>query len=371
MGLLRSRNRRKCLCICKVSEYDISRGAYNIAGGIVSKGIAAWDGSTWQHFADATSVSGYGCVFSLLVDGNNLYISGCFNSINGIQAQGVAHYDGFQWHSYPMLDPVNIAFVDDIEIFNGELYVAGDFNVGPGLKDIVKFDGTNWVTVGGGLSGGNTFVDNMMVYQGELYIVGEFNISTGDPGNSIAKWNGAAWSSLGSGLNAGGQLFGIAAFKNEIYAGGLFSSIGGITTSFIARWDGSNWGSIGTFDNGVDWFASTANDLYMGGGFKTINGDTMNYITRYSPPLEVQENTWNASGIIISPNPGTGNFSLNSLFYPIESIRLFDLSGRVVFLKDKILNNSYEYKLNLRDGIYVAEVFIHGNAYRSKMVIVR
>jgi hypothetical protein len=358
--------------IAKYGGYIYAGGSFIIKDSsgnyIYPANISYWDSAHWR--LPPGNVFANDAVGTIFANGNDLYVGGFFDSIGGIYAQGIARYDGFQWHSYPTLDPNYLPVVSDIKIYNGELYVAGSFNGGFGLIGIVKYDGTNWVTVGGGLSNANSFVEKMMIYQGELYAVGYFFTAAGDPGNCIAKWNGTSWSSLGLGLNAGTQLHGITAFKNDIYVGGNFFTIAGVSSPFIAKWNGTNWSGLGAlFNNGVACFASHGNDLYIGGGFKTVDNDTMNYITRYSPPLGIKENTWNTSGIIISSNPNNGNFSLTSLFYPIESIRLFDVSGSVVFSKEKILNSSYQCRLNAPDGIYIAEVFIKGNVYRNKILV--
>ncbi|MEP7169263.1 MAG: T9SS type A sorting domain-containing protein [Bacteroidota bacterium] len=352
--------------VISLIEYNgnlIASGVFSQIGGIQSKGLAKWDGINWQFFTNATSQFGYGCVWTLFVDNNDLYIGGCFDTVNGIAAKSFARYDGNSWYSYP---PLN--FVQAIAKYNGEIYVAGDFNAGAGKKDIVKWDGTNWVSVGGGFSGPNSWVNCMTVYQGDLYVGGYFFTTQGDPGNTIAIWNGTNWSQPGNGLmpsNVDAHVF-----KNELYAGGQILDASGISVTYIAKWNGSNWFSLGsTFSTAVSSFASNGNDLYIGGGFLTIDGDTMMCITRYSPPLGIEENSWNTSGITITPNPNKGNFSLTSLFYPIESIRLFDLSGRVFFSKDKILSNSYECKLKSPDGIYIAEVFMNKKAYRNKILI--
>ncbi|MEP7168909.1 MAG: T9SS type A sorting domain-containing protein, partial [Bacteroidota bacterium] len=352
------------LSIVRYNNQIIAGGTFNFAGSQVCRGLAIWDGNNWVHFADTKSPSGYGCVWALFVDGNDLYVGGCFDSINGIYSIGFARFDGTSWYSYPPL-----GFVHAINKFNGEIYVGGDFNVGVGKKDFVKWNGTNWTSVGGSFSGLNSNVSCMTVFQGQLYVGGYFFSSQGDPGNNIASWNGTSWSQPGSGVFPWNVL-GMHVFKNELYIGGQINDAGGIPVTGIAKWDGFNWYSLGsTFDNNSGCFASNNNDLYIGGGFGTINGDTMMYITRYSPPLGVQENTWNTSGITLTPNPANGNFSLTSLFYTIESTRIYDFSGKIIFSNNKVLSNSYECKLNAPDGIYIAEVFINGNGYRSKMVV--
>ncbi|HKR05614.1 MAG TPA: T9SS type A sorting domain-containing protein [Bacteroidia bacterium] len=359
------------LAITKFQGEIYAGGSFSgdLTGNVYNPSLAKWNGSAWQQVCTIQGGSWGGPVWSLFVDNNNLYIGGAFDSINGIPASGLARFDGTNWYTYPSLG--GFFYVNAIAVYNGELYIGGNFDAGFGKADIVKFDGSSWVSVGGGLSGGATIIDGMLVYQGELYVVGLFHTASGDPGNCIAKWNGTAWSSLGSGITMGaGQLFKIISFQNQVYVAGSFNSISGVQATSVARWDGSQWHNIGgVFSNGATALAENGNDLYIGGAFWTVNGDSMNFITRYSPPLEIEENTFGNSGITITPVPNNGCFIFSSLFYPIESIRLIDLSGRVIFSEDKILSNSYECKLNSPDGIYIAEVFVNGNAYRNKIII--
>jgi hypothetical protein len=324
--------------IVKYNGYIYAGGNFaiiNNVGTFLTANIAYWDGTYWQR--PPGGVYANNVVWSLSVNGNDLYVGGGFDTINGMQAQGIVHYDGTLWHSYPILDPVYPAFINAITIFNGELYAAGDFDGGAGLRDIVKFDGTNWVTVGGGLSGFSTFVSGMVVHQGELYIDGDFHVSTGDPGNCIAKWNGTTWSSVGAGLNFGGQLFALASFNNQIYVGGLFLTIAGVSSPYVARWDGTNWNSLGSiFNNGVLSFASHGNDLYIGGGFITIDNDTMRDITRYSPPLGIEQNNFSAE-IPVSPNPFTSEISITFENQNINqaTISIKNILGQTVFRQER------------------------------------
>ena len=63
--------------------------------------------------------------------------------------------------------------------------------------------------------------------------------------NRIARWDGSAWSALGSGMNSTVKAL---AFDNSgnLYAGGYFTTAGGETVNRIAKWDGSAWSALGS-----------------------------------------------------------------------------------------------------------------------------
>src|SRR6185436_2820329 len=101
----------------------------------------------------------------------------------------------------------------------------------------------------------------------------------------------------------------------------------------------------------------------------TVNPPLIGSEITLCAPVGIKEmETEPESGIY--PNPNNGTFSIISYSHPIQIFRISSLSGQVIFSKDKICNNSYECKLNLPDGIYIAEVFVNGNAYRSKISII-
>jgi trimeric autotransporter adhesin len=54
--------------------------------------------------------------------------------------------------------------------------------------------------------------------------------------NRIAKWDGASWSSLGSGLNNWVYAL-LPDEKGNLYVGGNFTTAGEKISTFIARWE--------------------------------------------------------------------------------------------------------------------------------------
>jgi hypothetical protein len=81
------------------------------------------------------------------------------------------------------------------------------------------------------------------VYNGELYVGGKFTTAGGVSASNIAKWNGTAWSALGSGItgsNTGSnsQVTSMAVYNGELYVGGDFTTAGGVSANYIAKWNG-------------------------------------------------------------------------------------------------------------------------------------
>jgi len=115
-----------------------------------------------------------------------------------------------------------------------------------------------------------------------LYVGGDFHwAGSGPPVNHIARWDGTAWSRLGSGLGddlgGAGSVYALASYGQALVVGGYFVRAGGVSTNCIAQWDGTSWSAIGTpwgvqLPGVVASIAVDGSALYIGGGFDFVNG---------------------------------------------------------------------------------------------------
>jgi hypothetical protein len=68
-----------------------------------------------------------------------------------------------------------------------------------------------------------------------LVAAGEFTSAGGVAAKYIARWDGTAWSPLGSGMNKSVRAFTTVA-NGDLVAGGSFTTAGGVAAGCIARW---------------------------------------------------------------------------------------------------------------------------------------
>ena len=273
-----------------------------------TRGLALYRGQihTSHHRYDGSSLNlwnnkGWG-FFDMLPIGSDLFVCGNASSLHGLGPRGVARWDGTNWHSIGNGIPASDygRFVAALAFRGGELYAGGQL-AGGGEDDpmgLVRFNGTNWVEVGGGLSSDTNGWDPGLVWDLEvkdniLYVAGEFaragdviahNIVRWDGTNwltfngppierlhgigfrsedlfvispvALRKWSGSNWLTLGvTALGTGSQpsIEALTITPESVYIGGEFDSVNGVAATNIARWDGTNWWALGSGVTGKGW----------------------------------------------------------------------------------------------------------------------
>lgn len=260
------------------------------SAGCESGGLFRWDGTSW------TDVSAGAVVVSRLISfddgtGPALY---AYGNLPG--AYFGKWIDG-TWT--PIADTpgtiLDMAVYDDGS--GPALYVAGGFsNVdGAGIGGIARFDGSSWSDVGGGVDiYGGRKIHALAVYDDgrgpALYAGGSFDTVGGVVVNGVARWDGHSWSSVGDGaLGWVASLVTVMETRGTtaLYAGGFFDVAGGTPASMIARWNGALWTPL---DSGIDTRVSVLASLdtgrgtilFAGGEFATAGGVGSNNFARWT-----------------------------------------------------------------------------------------
>jgi len=244
-------------------------GRFTAADGIAAYRIAKWNGVAWSPVG-----------------------AGMFHSSSEISAEVHA-----------------LSVYDDGSGVGASLIAGGRFTTAgeTPARHIAKWNGLTWTALGSGIGGQSDTVQALTVFDDgigdgpALYAGGNFITAGGIAANRIAKWNGSTWSALGSGMNT--WVYALTSFDDgsgdgpSLYAGGSFVTAGGITANRIARWNGSAWSALGSGLNNTVLALTTFDDgsgdgpaLYAAGGFTTAGGSTARYIAKWSG------STWSSLG---------------------------------------------------------------------------
>lgn len=156
-------------------------------------------------------------------------------------------YPGVRGHVYDMIE------WDDGS--GTALYIAGDFTLAGSARSecIARWDGTAWTSLGSGVGDGFTsnIVSALAIHDGALYAAGHLTTGAGAAGNGIVRWDGAQWTAVGGGVppsepeyyySDGRVAAALAVFGGELYCGMRepFNTF----LSPLGRWDGLSWRSV-------------------------------------------------------------------------------------------------------------------------------
>jgi hypothetical protein len=269
-------------------------GGFSTAGGMAASRIARWDGLAWAPLGGGITAAN-GSVWAMIHydegSGPRLFAAGDFTSAGGVIVNRIARWDGRGWSSVG--GGVNAEVRGALAVFDdgfGDgpcLYIGGDFTMAGSVaaKYIAKWNGEGWSDVGGGMGGVTPSVRALSVFDDgngpRLYAGGGFELAGGVPAVRIARWDGKAWSVLGSGLNNWVRALAVhddgSGGGAALYAGGDFTTAGGEPAVRIARWDGGDWSALGDGVNATVRSIASFDDgaglrLYIGGDFTSTGG---------------------------------------------------------------------------------------------------
>lgn len=241
--------------------------------------------------------------------GAQLFAGGTFGSAGVATVANVAVWNGSSWG--PIMQGLNGPVAAMLAFDDGggdDLYVGGDFDTAGGAvfpDSIARWNGTSWETVGVGLPGG---VLALTAYDdglgSRLVAAGSFTtVIDGAPADRIARWSGSSWMAFPAA--PGGDVLALAAVDfgsgQVLAAGGTFATVGGTTTNNIAIFNGTTWLSLGAGTNGTVRACQAFDDgsgmqLYIGGDFSIVDGLSVNGIARWNGT------SWSTVGTGVSAN---------------------------------------------------------------------
>ena len=198
-----------------------------------------------------------------------------------------------------------------LAVSGADLYLGGDFvratnasGVAVAAAYIARWNGAAWSALGAGLNGS---VYALVACGTDLYAGGAFTTAGNTNANRVAKWNGTSWSPLGTGVD--NVVRSLAIVGGALYAGGDFTGAGGAPAKYVARWNGTTWSNLGSEVNrAVYGLAGAACDLYVGGLFSAAGATASGYAAKASIPagdwLSIQ------TGV---PGPNTNTLRLQAI----------------------------------------------------------
>ncbi len=291
-------------------------------------GTAKWDGAEWVPLcsgSDCGLSGGTAAANALALDAaGNLYVGGDFTTAGGVAANRVAKWDPTANGGLGGWSALGSGFdngvVNSLLISGTTVYAGGTFTQtgGAGITRVAQWDGgPSWTAVGANGPNGavSAFARDSV---GNLYASGSFaTLAPSTAANGAAKWDGSTWSPMCNGGTCGVSASSTARSlavdsANNVYTCGSFLQAGGVTVNYIAKWNGTAWSALGTgFGN-----ANACNVVAFRNGYLFTGGGSL--VT----------GAWGIAGLTSSqrlgrwtaaegrPVNGTGSYT----FYPATSL---------------------------------------------------
>ena len=362
-------------------------GDFSSAGYLAARNIAYWNGAAWEQLGDGLN----GPVFALLLHDDTLYAGGLFSAAGSVEVANIARWSPTTrtWSALRIgLDgPVRALAADS----SGRIYAGGEFTgaVGEESPGVIEWSGGGWrpITTSGALDG---IVYALATVGGDLYVGGNYRIEgtqdeiihigryarssgtwtslgtgvdlpivalladgagvvAGGPisraGDAdvafVARWDGATWSRVGSGLTGERAIYSIARHGRNLVVGGAFTS-DGAAPRFLAVLEGGTWRPLASgTDSTVYALASSGGDLIIGGSFRRAGDTTSRGIAIWHGVTSSTGTEMSSNGIVatIAPNP-VGDHAALRVRLEIPSavtVALVDALGRVATSQSRLL----------------------------------
>ena len=249
------------------------------------RGLARWTGGQWLPVPGDNLPCGSFRGLATGLDGDLFAINSCL-SVGDLVWGSTARFDGTRWE--PLGQGLS-GFVSAIAVdpMTGDVYYAGSFTRTNGDNTIVansiaRWDGVDWNSVGDGDGNGvssttSSFpsISRLAAFDGGVMVAGSFDRAGAVEVDRIALWDRSAWSSPGDGLSRLGSsaiIIDLAAQGSNVFAAGFIGESGDQALRNIARWDGDGWQPlVGSDGEGIGFtprsLHATDDTLYVGGSF--------------------------------------------------------------------------------------------------------
>lgn len=255
----------------------VAGGGFATVGTVAAKGLARWNGSSWQSMGDLTWTSGFGTAGGiatglLVLPNGDLLLNGLFSTVGPSVASGVAVFDGVSWGPLGLSGAFPLDYCHAAaRLANGSL-VAAPRSVGP-TSPIREWNGSSWAPLPSSPNGPNGTLGGLVALaNGDLVAYGTFGIAT---------LQGSSWSMsapLGLPSLDATPVHTLSTVtelaSGDLVVGGVFVRIGTVDAMHLVRRTGNTWQAVARGTNDVvDAIAALPDGSFVAGGrFTTIGG---------------------------------------------------------------------------------------------------
>lgn len=300
---------------------------------------------------------------------DTLLIGGGIDNLYGFSNRGVVKYSNGSFSAFKGLKS-QLSLTPSIDVivpYKDQLVLGGNIDTTI-TKEILSWNGQSWNKFNGGIPGsGSEWVNDMVVFQGDLYVGGAFTKAGGAKADHIMRWDGQDWHQLGNGIN-GLSVDDMIIYDGKLWVSGIIFKAGSMDVNFICAWDGEKWCKPqGDFDCPIGSMGIYHDTLFVSGCFKDLNGDpTMDYIAKYNPSksltcdtvLGISNNDQEVQTLRLYPNPADELLIIeSSMDLKSAEIKVFNTFGQEIVFKSVLIGDGLSIDISsLENGTYFVMV---------------
>ncbi len=415
-------------------------GSFTAAAGVPAPGIGRWDGSSWHALGlPGDSILAKDAWAFEFASNGDVYVNAQFSHLDAPHELGIGRWDGEAWHMLPAgqnNSPVIQVFEPLALGGDGTLYATAVISTAQDTTatTIAQWDGESWIPMGStDLFGDYTSITALEIgVDGSVFAGGESRNTPGDETNRIVRWDGSEWTVVGGGLSS------VSALAKDP-SGNLYAAIvtRGAGSPKVVRLDGEAWTAVrhsenssaerirslvfdpsgtlfagGVFPtgsapgscagvrmwNGVEWSTvmqrtdpwvvhmtvrslsiDSNGDLIIGGQFDGAGDVSSPYLVKFTAASVASEPAPSDApvGISVSPNPSSdiATISARGLARGYATVSIVDVLGREVYRSQgDVPAESAELAVDVSaypSGIYVVRIVAGSDTYSGTMTVTR
>jgi hypothetical protein len=319
---------------------------------------------------------------------SEIYTCGLFSVPGSSTFKNVAKWNGNDWvdvgRNFGFYPPTTE--VKAMQAYQGKLYLTEG-------NSIWSYDGNNWDSIVSASNSANVFpmgggINDLEVYNGELYMSGNFALSSSNYGILLLKYNGSSFNAVTKNDQSASAIISAGTYttvgRMGVVGGKLyfFAKKTSDNNVYLVSYNGTSLNEIGKVGDYGDYTIAPGyeintfqkilafnSDLVIGGTFTKVNGMNLPCVA-YIPGAVGFAEFENKLHLNVYPNPSAGQIKINAVGVEKFDLVIKNMLGQTIQIYLDLKNND-EVNTGLPSGAYFCSAVLEGKVILSQKLIIQ